>query len=481
VICEQQFLPSILAARELGGKVEHVVCIDGAPDGTIGLADVERHAPPGFDFDAAWRSVRPDDLLTIVYTSGTTGPPKGVELTHANILANARLADDFGGIDQSDTVLSYLPDAHAANRLFVHYQNQLHGIQIATIADMAGVQQALTQVHPTAFLGVPRVWVKLKSGVEATIAEQHPLKRALAEWAIGVGRARARTNSDGSSLTVADKLRYVLADRVVLSKVRAKLGFDNARVLVTGAAAIPRDVHEFILGLGLPVCEGYGMSEFPIAATFNRPSRIKIGTVGPAAPGVTIKIAPDGEVLALGAHAMRGYRKDSEKTSETIDSDGYVHTGDIGVIDADGCLTIVDRKKEIIINAAGKNMSPANIENAVMANCPLVGAVAVIGEQRPYNTALITLDADAASWFAVKHRLADGSVAALAADPVVYAAIETGVGAANAKLSRVEQIKRFTVLPDTWSPGGDFYTPTAKLKRKPIAAAYAEQIQAMYA
>ncbi|MBO0866289.1 MAG: AMP-binding protein, partial [Mycobacterium sp.] len=362
VICERQFLPQIFAAMEQGGSVKHVICVDGSPDGTIGLDQLEASSPADFDFERSWRSVKADDVLTIVYTSGTTGPPKGVELTHTNFIENARITEELGGITHEDRSVSYLPDAHAANRWITHYQNLLHGLQITTVDDVKAVIPALSEVRPTIFLGVPRVWIKAKAGLEAAVAAEPPLKRALANWAFGVGRAQARAASERRALGLADKLRHVMADRLVLSKVRMQLGMDQLRLGVTGAAPIPPEVHEFVLGLGIPVCEAYGMTECTAGATMNRPEQIKIGTVGTALPGTEVTVAPDGEVLVRGKNVMRGYRKDPDKTAQAVGADGWLHTGDIGEIDDDGYLRIVDRKKELIINAAGKNMSPTNIE-----------------------------------------------------------------------------------------------------------------------
>ncbi|WP_280265941.1 AMP-dependent synthetase/ligase [Nocardia wallacei] len=485
VICERQFAPQVLAAvaqaAEQGHRVEHVVCVDGEPSGTLSLDRLETTEAPDFDFDSAWRAVDPEDLLTIVYTSGTTGRPKGVELTHTNFIENARIVDEFGGGSIDDRVVSYLPDAHAANRWFAHYLNLLEGGRITTVPDLKQVAEALTEVHPTVFLGVPRVWVKVKAALEDRLAAENPVRRALAAWAIGTGRARARAISDGRTPGPLDTARYRLADRLVLSTIRAKLGMDRVRIAVTGAAPIPRDTHEFFLGLGLPLCEGYGMTECTAGATVTRPERVKIGTVGTPLPGAEVSIAADGEVLIRGAMVMRGYRGEPEKTAETVDSDGWLHTGDIGEIDAEGYLRIVDRKKELIINAAGKNMSPTNIENTVTESTPLAGIVAVIGDNRPYNTALICLDPELAAAFAERHGLPDHSFAALARDPRVRAAVEQGVAAANAKLSRVEQVKRFALLPEVWQPGSDCLTATGKLRRKPIAAAYADTIESLYA
>lgn len=474
VICEEQFLPTVRTAMQLGGKVEHVVCVEGGDDTSISLAELEQREAPGFDFDASWKSVQPSDVLTIVYTSGTTGNPKGVELTHENFIENARIVEDFGGISPSDRAVSYLPDAHAANRWFTHYQSLLHGAQITTVGDPKQVLEALKDVRPTAFLGVPRLWIKAKAGLEAQVKSESFVKRALVENAIAIGRRKARADSEGRSLGRFGKLQYSIADRVVLSAIRAKIGMDNLRIAVSGAAPLPPEVHEFILALGIPLCEGYGMTECTAAAAVHRPDRIKIGTVGKPAVGVEVMLGEDGEVLVRGKNVMRGYRKDPEKTLEAVDSEGWLHTGDIGEFDHDGFLRVVDRKKELIINAAGKNMSPTNIENALAANIPVAGAVAVIGDARTYNTALITLDPDALA------KLGDRPIADWAADPQIIATVEAGVQAANEKLSRVEQIKKFTVLADVWEPGSDCLTPTNKLRRKPINARYAEQIEAMY-
>ncbi|MFB8000978.1 AMP-dependent synthetase/ligase [Nocardia sp. NPDC056000] len=486
VICERQFAPQILAAVEKaaaqGNTVEHVICVDEAPDGTLALAAVEAAPAANFDFEKSWRAVDPENLLTIVYTSGTTGPPKGVELTHTNFLENARVVDEFGGGGPEDKVVSYLPDAHAANRWFAHYLAMISGGEITTCPDLKQVAEALAEVHPSVFLGVPRVWVKVKAALEDRFAaEPSAVRRALVDWAIRTGRARARAISDGRPLSPLATLRYRLADRLVLATIRERLGLDKVRVAVTGSAPIPPDTHEFFLGLGLPLCEGYGMTECTAGATVGRPERIKIGTVGTALPGAEVKIAEDGEVLVRGRMVMRGYRNAPEKTAETIDADGWLHTGDIGELDSEGFLKIVDRKKELIINAAGKNMSPTNIENTITENTPLVGAVAVIGEARSYNTALICLDPDLAAAFAERHQLTDRSIAAMAQDPIVRKALQEGVDAANAKLSRVEQIKKFAVLPDVWLPGSDCLTATGKLRRKPIATAYAATIDSLYA
>ncbi|MFI9508066.1 AMP-dependent synthetase/ligase [Nocardia sp. NPDC052566] len=477
VICERQFLPAVRAGVERGGAVEHIVCVDTEP-GVLSLADVEGTPAPDFDFEARWRAVRPDDVLTIVYTSGTTGMPKGVEITHANLLASAILIEENLELGADDGLVSYLPDAHMANRWVSHYTSLVTGARITDVDDYQHIITALTEVRPSLFLGVPRIWIKMKAGLEAKFAAESPVERALLRWASAAGQRVARAETQGRQPSLVDRVRRTAAEPI-LGKIRRELGVDNMKIAVSSTAPIPAEVLEFAVGLGIPVCEAWGLTEGTCGLTINPPDRIRIGTVGIPVPGAEIRLAEDGEILARGPMIMRGYRKAADKTAEAIDADGWLHTGDIGEIDTAGYLTIVDRKKELIINAAGKNMSPSNIENAITAHTPLVGPVVVIGDGRQFNTALITLEPEAIADFARRQGLS-GSAVELAANALVREAIRSGIDSANATLSRVEQIKKFTILPDIWEPGGDYLTPTSKLKRKPIAAGYAERIAAMY-
>jgi long-subunit acyl-CoA synthetase (AMP-forming) len=481
VICELQFLEQIRKAQ-LGTSVEHIVCVDSSAEGAITLAELEAAPAEGFDFDATWQAVTPDDLLTIIYTSGTTGPPKGVELTHANMLAELAATTTIVPAGHGDTVISYLPDAHVANRWGAHYQSMFTGMEIVTLADLKQMITVLPKIRPTFFGAVPQIWYKLKAGIEAKLAaEQSPVKKKLAAWALDVGRRKVKLDAQHERVPLGLAVQHRLADTLVLGKVRAALGLDRVRIAASGAAAIDPDALEFVLALGIPCCELWGMSELSCAATMNPPDAIRIGTVGTAIKGVELSLAEDGELLVRGPLVMKGYRNDPEKTAETIDADGWLHTGDIATIDADGYVRIVDRKKELIINAAGKNMSPANIEGTVKVACPLAASAVAIGDDRPYVVALITLDPDVAAAFAAAHGIADTSPAALAADPAIHAAVDAGIKAANERLSRVEQIKKFTILPYVWEPGGDEITPTMKLKRKPIGTKYAAEIEALYA
>jgi long-subunit acyl-CoA synthetase (AMP-forming) len=481
VICEQQFVDTIERARD-GTSVEHVICIDGGnPDGTISLEEVERAGDPAFDFETAWRAVEPDDILTLIYTSGTTGPPKGVELTHGNMMAEIRALAQLLPIEPGARITSFLPSAHIADRWSTHYTSMAFGLQITCIANPRDVVATLPEVRPTVWGSVPRIWEKMKAALEAGIeAEPDEQRKEAAKWAIGVGLRKVKAEQAGQ---VPDDLReeYEKADAVVLKGIREKIGLDQCKWLVVGAAPTPPEVLEFFAALGLEIRELWGMSETSAVSTINPPGRVKIGTVGPPIPDVELRLADDGEILVRGPMMFRGYRNEPEKTAETIDSDGWVHTGDIGEIDEDGYLKIVDRKKELIINAAGKNMSPANIEAKVKASSSLIGQAIAIGDRRPYNVALVTLDPDAAPVFAKKNGLGDPSVEALSVHPAVIEEVQRGTDAANAGLSRVEQIKKFTVLPTDWQPGGDELTPTMKLKRKPIHEKYASEIEALYA
>ncbi len=479
VITEMQFLEAIRAAGV--DSLEHVICVDGQPERTLALADVEASEAGSFDFEAAWRAVRPEDVITICYTSGTTGPPKGVELTHANMLAEGRAAGSMITLGPGDRITSYLPHAHMADRFTSHYSMMFYGCEVTVIADPRAVITALPEVRPTIWGAVPRIWEKMKAGLEAAIeSEPDPARKAAAQWAIDTGLRRVRAEQAGEELSAELIAEHARADELVLSKLRDRIGLADVRMLTAGAAPTPLDVLEFFHALGLPICELWGMSELSCIASCNPPERPRIGTVGPALPGVELRLAEDGELLCRGPIMMRGYRSDPERTTEAIDAEGWLHTGDIATIDPDGYVRIVDRKKELIINAAGKNMSPANIEGQIKASSPLIGQAIAIGDRRPYNVALIVLDADSSGAWAAQHGLADASPATLARDAGVHAEVARGIEAANAHLSRVEQVKRFAILPCDWLPGGDELTPTMKLKRRPIAEKYASEIDALY-
>jgi long-chain acyl-CoA synthetase len=433
--------------------VEHLIVVE--------RDDLEPAAD--FDFEAAWRAVQPDDLLTLIYTSGTTGPPKGVQLTHSNLVAGINGFDQVIQFPDDGRVVSWLPMAHIAERACSHYLPMFVGFSTTCCPDPRQVVAYLPEVRPSWFFAVPRIWEKLKAAIEAGIeAEQDAAKKQATQWALGVGLKKAR----GEDFSEEEHQK---ADELVLSKIRARLGLDEVESVNVGAAPTPREVIEFFHAIGIPLAELWGMSETSGYGTCNPPEKIRIGTVGPPSPGAEIKLADDGEVLIRGPFIMTGYRNQPEKTSEALDAEGWLHTGDIGEFDDDGYLRLVDRKKELIINAAGKNMSPANIEAKLKASSPVIGQAIAIGDEKPYNVALITLDPDVAPAFEQQH-----------GKEAVAAEVQRGVDAANEQLARVEQIKKFKLLDEEWEPGGDELTPTMKLKRKPINEKYAKEIEELY-
>jgi long-chain acyl-CoA synthetase len=445
VITEPQFLERLLEARG-ETALERIVLIEGDHPDALPLPGLEAAPPPpGFDFEASWRAVSRDDVATLIYTSGTTGPPKGVEITHGNLLAELAATSEVLPVERGDRMPSYLPSAHIADRWLSHYGSMAFGLQITSVDDPRAIAAALPDVRPTVWGGVPRIWEKIMAALQAQGVE------------------------DPSALSGEQR-----------AGVLARIGLDQVRWSVSGAAPIPVEVLEYFLAMGLPICELWGMSELSCCATINPPGDIRIGTVGTAIPGLEVSLAEDGELLCRGDIVMRGYRDDPEKTADAIDPEGWLHTGDIAEIDEDGYVKIVDRKKELIINAAGKNMSPANIEQRLKSASPLIGQAVAIGDRRPYNVALLVLDPDACTAYA-KENGGEGTAAALSDDDRVRATLDAAIEEANSHLSRVEQIKRFDVLPIDWEPGGDELTPTSKLKRKPIAEKYAIEIESLYA
>ncbi|MEA2353730.1 MAG: hypothetical protein QOJ14_2144 [Thermoleophilaceae bacterium] len=482
VVTEEQYLDTVMKVKDACSSVEHVILVDGEADGTLSLADVEGSAGDDFDFDASWKAVDKDDVLTLIYTSGTTGPPKGVQITHDNELSAGRSFDQIIQFPDGARAVSYLPMAHIAERSCTHYLPIMFGFTVTCCPDARQVIGYLPEVKPSWFFAVPRIFEKLKAAMEAGMAnEEDEGKRKFVQHAIEVGLEKVRLEQAGED--VPDELReeYEKLDEKVFSKMRAGLGLDELEALNVGAAPTPREVIEFFHAIGLPLAELWGMSETCGAGTCNRPDHIKIGTVGPPAPGIEVKLAEDGEVLVRGGVVMKGYRNQPDKTKETFTDDGFLMTGDIGEFDDDGFLKIVDRKKELIINAAGKNMSPANIEAKIKSASPLIGQAIAIGDGRPFNVALVTLDPDAVPGFAREHNLEGKPGEELADETAVIEAVEEGIQKGNEQLARVEQIKKFKILPTDWEPGGDELTPTMKLKRKPIVEKYKDEIEALYA
>jgi long-subunit acyl-CoA synthetase (AMP-forming) len=478
-IVEKAFLDQINAARKDLPRLEHVIVIDG-DGGTTTLQEVES-ADPEFNAVAAASEIGLDDLLTLIYTSGTTGPPKGVQLTHRNLMSLTSSVEDLVPFPETGgRIISWLPAAHIAERGAHYYLPMIRGLEVVICPDPRKIIEVLPKVKPTWFFAVPRIWEKMKAGLEAKLAELPEEQRGLARKGIEAAIAKLHAEQVGEKVPGQVAAAAAQADEQLFSELRVTLGLDEAVAVNVGAAPTPVEVLEYFHAIGIPIGELWGMSETCGTATCNPPERIKLGTVGPPVAGVEIKLAEDGEVLVRGDSVMPGYRNMAEKTAEVIDSEGWLITGDIGELDEDGYLKIIDRKKELIINAAGKNMSPVNIESKLKASNPLVGQCIAIGDGRPYNVALIVLDPDYAPSWAANNGLEGRSLEQLAGDEKTITALQEGVDEANSKMSRVEQIKKFRLLPGEWLPGGDELTPTMKLKRRPIVEKYEAVIDALY-
>jgi long-subunit acyl-CoA synthetase (AMP-forming) len=481
VVTEPAFLDRVLAAKEQTPHVRHVISIDaGSQPGVLAFEELLEGEGDPEEIAALRETVQPDDLLTLIYTSGTTGPPKGVQLTHHNMMFAVKTFEEVIDFPDGARVVSYLPMAHIAERAVGHYLPIALAHTVTCCPNPREVIAYLPEVQPTWFFAVPRIWEKLKAGLEAMVASEQDAERKKGmEWALEVGHKKVRAEQAGEPVSDELAAEHEKADELVLSKIRAQLGLDQLEAVYVGAAPTPLTVLEFFHAIGVPVAELWGLSESTGSGSVNLPSAIKIGTVGQVTPGMELKLADDGEVLIRGPQIMKGYRNQPEKTAETIDSDGWLHTGDIGELDSDGYLKIVDRKKELIITAGGKNISPANLEAKLKAH-PLIGTACVIGDQRPYLTALIVLDPDVAPAWAAGEGIEDSSLEALAGNERLRHEIQGAVDDLNSQVSNVEGVKKFTVLGEDWLPGAEELTPTMKLKRKPIAEKYAAQIEAMY-
>jgi long-chain acyl-CoA synthetase len=437
-------------------------------------------AEPG-EVAARVAAITPDDPLALLYTSGTTGNPKGVVLTHRNILY-AMVADvALGIISPRVRWVSYLPLAHIAERMFSIYLPVYTAGHVHFCPDPARLVPAIGAVRPTAFFGVPRVWEKIRSGIQALLAaEQDEGKRAAVQRAMDAGRRYVQSCQYGHTTSPELAAEFQAAEEQVLGPVRGMLGLGEARSVSSGAAPLPPDVAAFFAGLGMKILDVYGMTETTGAFTANTPTEFKLGTVGRPVAGIEVKIADDGEILARGPLTTPGYHGRPDLTAALIDADGWLHTGDIGTIDADGFVSVTDRKKELIITAGGENIAPAAVENALVAH-PLIGQALAYGDRRPYVVALLALDGEAAPAWARARGITDGSLAALASDPQVLAEVAVGVAAANDLLARVQQVKRWRLLPVEWTAETGELTPTLKLKRRVVHGRYADVIDSLYA
>lgn len=459
-------LAKVEARRSELPHLAHVVMMRGGPaaTGVLGWDELVARGAEVVEaeLDARLAAIQPDDLATLIYTSGTTGPPKGVMLSHGNLAWTARALLDTVGHRDDDVSLSYLPLSHIAEQMATIHMPASSGSCVFYAESLDKLADNLRAARPTVFFGVPRIWEKFHAAVAAKIAAATGVKARLVGWARDVARQRGELLDRDAAVPRGLDLQYRLARKLVLGKVQAALGFDRARMLISGAAPIAPDVLQFFAGLDLPVREIYGQSEGSGPTSFNLPGKTRIGSVGPSLPGLEVSLADDGEILVRGPNVFLGYYKDAEATADTL-RDGWLASGDLGAFDAQGFLTITGRKKEIIITAGGKNIAPKNIEAAIKQS-PVIGEAVVIGDRRKYLTALITLDDSA------------GALAPAEARVQIQARIDE----VNQTLARVEQVKKFAILPRPFGIATGELTPTLKIKRSVVATLYAQEIDAMY-
>nr|MBA2601685.1 long-chain fatty acid--CoA ligase [Actinomycetota bacterium] len=499
IVEDSEQLEKVLKMRSELPALEKVIVFDGYDgdaDGDFVMTWDELLAS-GKDvddskFDAALGSVTPDDLATFVYTSGTTGPPKAVMLSHSNIWWTASHSQQQIPIADAEKgrALSYLPLSHIAERMISHMLQIYYGTQTWFAGSIETLLEDLKECEPTYFFGVPRVWEKFYAGIQAKMAQADPddRKTKLAKKAIALGRTVTEAEQEavrqGGKMTDAKlglgaRLQHALLDKLVLHKVRSAIGLGQCELSLSAAAPINSELLWFFHSIGLKIAEGYGQSEDTGPTTWNPPDAILIGTVGPALPGMEVKIAEDGEILARGGNVTKGYYKNEEATKELLDNEGWMRSGDVGKLDGNGYLTITDRKKDLIITAGGKNIAPQEIENKIKFH-DLISQAVVIGDRRPFLTAIITLDEEKAPGWAKEHGVDASDVAGIAGDERTLKEIEAAINEVNNSLARVEGVKKFRVLDRDFLEEENEITPTLKVKRKQIGENYNEHIEEMY-
>jgi long-chain acyl-CoA synthetase len=419
--------------------------------------------------------IEPDELATLIYTSGTTGTPKGVMISHYNVVFTLESVKRAVDLKMGARMVSYLPLAHIAERLATHYMGTYLAGQVWYCPNMAGVLEYIQKARPTLFVGVPRVYEKFHARLNARFADAEGVKKILLDRALALNEKRVEAELEGRSGPVLAGL----LDRVVLSKVREQLGMDQIDIAISAAAPISADLLKFFLTIGVPLYEIYGMSENTGPATLTSPGNVKLGSVGKAFPGVEVKTGDDGELMVKGGIVAKGYYKLDQESREAFEEDGWLHTGDLARIDEDGFVWIVGRKKEIIITAAGKNIAPAKLETT-LGNHPIISKACMIGDQRKFLSVIIALDPEEAPAWAEVHGIEYSDLASFSEEPEVQEEITRAIAEANASVARVEQIKKWTIVPDEWSPESGEVTPSLKLKRRVVLDKYADQIDAMY-
>jgi long-chain acyl-CoA synthetase len=478
VVEDDEQLEKVRAVRDRTPKLEHVIRMTGSSDDAISMeALVERgSARSEEEWRERWGSVGPDDICTFIYTSGTTGPPKGCVISHGNYRAMLDMVVAESVLGEDEVTYLFLPLAHSFALLIQLGTFELGSELAYWERDPLKIVPNLSEVKPTYFPSVPRIFEKIYTAATANVEKEGGLKKAIFWWSIGVGRRMRECERAGKSPGFLLRRQYDFADKQVLSKIRDLFG-GRLNLAVTGAAPINPDILRFFDAAGLLILEGWGMTETSTAATIAKPEEFKFGTVGKPFRGCEVKIAEDGEILVKGPNVFQGYYKNEEATRETL-KDGWLHTGDLGEIDPDGYIRITGRKKDIIITAGGKNITPANLEAEIKQH-PLVSQCVVIGDRRPYLVALITLDPEEAAKFAQENDL-PADPAALASNQAVRDSIQAHVDDVNQKFARVEQVKKFEILPEDLSQEGGELTPTLKVKRNVVAEKHADAIESLY-
>ncbi len=434
------------------------------------------------ELENSWRAVDAEDPVTLIYTSGTTGPPKGVVITHRNLLYMLGVVQQMLDIQPGNRGVSYLPLAHVAERMTTHYVGVRFGGTVYFVQEISAVVDTLQEARPQTFMAVPRVWEKMNAALLAKVEEtENPRKRQLAKRAIDVGMAKVREEMAGRTPGFGLRLQHAIFDRLVFAKIRDGLGMDELKYALSGAAPISADLLIFFKAIGVEILEVYGMTESTAVITANTPGEVRIGTVGPRLPGIEVRIADDGEILARGPSITRGYWKRDEATKETIDPEGWLHTGDLGRMDNDGYVRIVGRKKELIITAGGKNLSPNNIEESIKQRSPIIGQICAVGDDKPFIAALVVLDAEVLPGWCESNGIPFASVAEAAQDERIVAEVQRAVDAGNADLARVEQVRKFEIVPEEWTAESEELTPSLKLKRNVVHTKYLDVIEGMYA
>jgi long-chain acyl-CoA synthetase len=479
VVEDDEQMKKVRAVRDRLPLLEHVVRMTGSSDDAISIEDLAARGAgrEGAEWEARWSSVTPADVCTFIYTSGTTGPPKGCIITHGNYRAMLDMVNETSVIEDEDVTYLYLPLAHSFALLI-----QLGSFDLgATLAywerDPLKIMPNLAELKPTYFPSVPRIFEKIYTAATSGIEKAGGLKKVIFNWAIKVGKRMRAVERSGRQPGFLLRRQYAFADKQVLSKIRGLFG-GNLRLAVSGAAPINPEILTFFDAAGVLVLEGWGMTETSTAATISSPDDFKIGTIGKPFPGCEVKIADDGEILVKGPNVFQGYYKNEEATRETI-VDGWLHTGDIGEMDAEGFIKITGRKKDIIITAGGKNITPANLENEIKQH-PLVSQCVVVGDRRPYLVALVTLDPEEVVAYAKGHGLPEDPEQ-LAANGEIRKAVEDHVADINEKFARVEQVKKIAILPRDLSQEAGELTPTLKVKRAVVAAKHEPEIEKLYA